>query len=386
MDGAMFGLAVGGLFVALFVLYYALALVIRLLAEQNIFWTLVREGTAKAIMYNNRFMFCIMSFAGHTFKGDTKDPPEDMVEKWDVVPYRPGMRSRRYLPLLRNIRWIGLPPFTDAHRYRFSWTSLEEETADKSKKDDRFHYSDKIIDYILLQDDVYVTHIKEAECADNIPLNAVLLIGGRIVNPYRALFNVERWLEATSNRVNSKMRDFFGGRTYVQIRTLADTTAEGDSSPHILYDYFKEVVQYVEEHWGFHISFVRILEVNPGSELAAQFIKASTLVYVATQKADADVQEGRGLAARDKAHFTAVRDIEGGADMFKWQQIKESGLTTYVEGGGAIISVPPGGKRAPKTPETPPAPPAETTSAEPESTTETHADESSAEPKPTEHA
>src|SRR5438132_1475935 len=88
-------------------IYYLIALIIRLLAELNLFWTYVKEGTVKAIMQNGRFAFCIMSFANHIFKSDLPSPPASMVQLWDIVDRPTTIKGRSYLPFLRNIRWIG---------------------------------------------------------------------------------------------------------------------------------------------------------------------------------------------------------------------------------------------------------------------------------------
>ena len=315
--------------------YYLAALLIRKLAERNLFWTFVEEGTAKAIVINGRFTFCVMSFSGHMFAADGPNPPAIQADGWDIVTSDDSVLHRRYLPLLRNVRWIGLPPFNDAYVYGFSWTSLEEEQKDEKDMKKKFHYSDKTIDYILIQDDIYVTQVKEAECKDNIPLDAIILIGGRIVNPYKALFKVERWLESTANRVGADMRDLFGKKTYAQIRELSDTEANVSE---------KKTFDEVLKEWGFEILFVRVHSVNPGSDLAAEFIRATTVTYIAEETAKANEAEGRGKATRDKQHFEAVTGVTGGLEMFKWNKIAESKLTTYVEGGAAKPVVTVGGQ------------------------------------------
>src|SRR3989338_7200628 len=269
------------------------------------------------------------------FASDSPNPPAIQADGWNIVPFDQSAHHRRYLPLLRNIRWIGLPPFSDGYVYGFSWTSLEEEQKDEKDMKKKFHYSDKTIDYILIQDDIYVTQVKEAECKDNIPLDAIILIGGRIVNPYKALFKVERWLESTANRVGADMRDLFGKKTYAQIRELSDTEANVSE---------KKTFDEVLKEWGFEILFVRVHSVNPGSELAKKFIEATTAPYGAKEKAKASEAEGRGKASRDKQHFEAIAKIAGGGEIFRWNKIAESKLTTYVEGGAAKPVVPVGGQ------------------------------------------
>lgn len=342
-----FGIVITAL--ALFGVYYFLAFLVRELAKRNLFWTLAEEGTAKAIMRNGRFIFCVMSFSGHMFRTDTRmtRAQRDMlsqIDEWDIVPYD-NLHRRRYLPLLRNIRWIGLPPFTDAHNYRFTWTSLEEESTGTGDLIKKYKNSEEPVDYILVQDDVYVTKVTGIECRDNIPLDVVILVGGRVVNPYKALFAVERWLEATLNRVGSKTRDILGQLTYAQIRDIQVTSAAAPAAtPVQLTDVYREVTDEVKNHWGFDIKFIRIYQVDPGSELAAEFIRASTVLYVAQEQRKADEEAGLGFAARDKAHIDAITSNPRGPEVFKWMSIKDSKLTTYVEGGGIQATIPVGGQ------------------------------------------
>jgi len=327
--GAGLGLAFG-IFAAA---WYAFAYIIRTLADRDVLVTYPMETMAKAIMLNGRIHRLVMAFRGYCFAGDL-DPTLPSPEKWDVVPGNVTVGSR--LPLIRGIRWVGLPPFSNVYRYRFSWASLEEQSLneDLAKKP---VFSEKEIDYIFLRSDVYVTKIEKAECADNIPLDAVILIGGRIVNPYKALFGVERWLEASINVIDSRMRSFFGCKTYVELRSIAEALHSGPgATEYSLSIYFKEVMEQIKEKWGFEISFIQIYSVDPGSDLADEFIRSTTLVYVAQQQRDANMAEGDGLAARDKKHYGAIQEISGGTEFFKWDAIARSKLTTYVEGGDSV--------------------------------------------------
>lgn len=356
MEFVIFGIVLGFLGLVGFAVWYYAATIIRALADRNILVTYPLETTSKAIMRNGRLAFFVLAFKGHCFAGEIDhELPEP--KKWDIVVGDAGPRP--WLPLLKGIRWVGLPPFSEVYKYRFSWASLEEQTGkeDLAKKP---VLSEKVIDYIFVRDDVYATKLEGAECSDNIPLNATLLVGGRIVNPYKALFAIERWLEASLNVVDSRMRSFFGGKSYVELRAIAEAmrAGTGGTSTHELSNYFHEVMAEIKEKWGFEISFIQIYSVDPGSDLADEFIRATTKVYVAQQQRDADVALGDGLAARDKKHFDAIANIPNGPELFKWQSIRESGLTTYVEGGGVGVTIPVDNRPRTKTDGTPPVQPA----------------------------
>ena len=333
------------------VAYYGGAYGIRLLADTNILFTYPKEATAKAIMTNGQFSRFVMSLRGHRFAGEL-DETLNEIDKWEIVSGESELKGFR-LPLLTGIRYVGLPPFSEVHRYHFTWTSLEEEQRGDGGIVSKFVRKDlPKIDYVYLREDVYVTKLETAECSDNIPLDADILIGGRIVNPYKALFRVEKWLAATNNAITQRMRSFFGNHSYEQLRKIKEAMRKDASSApqtqqddiHDLSEYFKETFAYIENEWGFRPSFVQIYSIDPGSKLADEFIRASTQKYVAEQKRDANIAEGQGLAARDTSHFSAVAGVPGGPDMFKWTQIRDSKLTTYVEGGSGVQPVVPVGQ------------------------------------------
>ncbi len=198
----LYGVMTGVAGALLFASYYFIAFVIRQLADKNILFSYPLETTSKVFMRNGRVRKLVMAYKGRCFAGDLNRHLAE-PQKWDVVDGIVQVGSR--LPFIKGIRWVGLPPFSEVYKYRFSWASLEEESnnQDLAKKPIS---NDKVIDYIFLRSDVYVSKLEKAECSDSIPLDAILLVGGMIVNPYKALFSIERWLEASLNIVNSRMR------------------------------------------------------------------------------------------------------------------------------------------------------------------------------------
>lgn len=362
MSAFQFGMTLGGIVVLAYFTLWVVAITVRLLGERNLFWTIVTEPTGKAIMVNGVVAYLLMNMMGRRYQGSSAltAPTVDADEQWEIVPepdqshlHLAPTGLARFLPSFKNIRWIGLPPSVDAYQYRFTWNSFEETRDPQGNAVGiKLKPSDKVIDYILLEEDVYAFRHKGFECKDKIPLDTSILIGGYITNPYKALFKVERWLEASNNLVGVSMRDFFGQKSYEELVSMSQVTARmaapapgtPPAAPSEMETFFAPVVQEIHDKWGFKITFIRYYGPDPGSDLAAEFIRATTQVYVATQKADAEVQNGRGLAARDKAHFEAITGVPGGVEMFKWQRIGESNLTTYVEGGGVQVALPVGGQ------------------------------------------
>jgi hypothetical protein len=317
------------------------------LAKQDKFFTSVEEGYAIAIEENKEFKFFLMSYKGHGFNGDV-NKVGDSIDYWNIVD-DPVRRWR--LPLIRGIRWIGFPGFNVVKTYHFTWSSLEEQKDEKSGKLVQRPVPKDIKDlrYISLKRDQYVTRLEEAETTENVPFDSNILIGGKVVNPYRALYRVEKWLEATQNLVKTEMRSYFGQHDYEDLRQMRDDKVEMSED-------FVDLIKYIENEFGFRIDSVKLSTLEAAGPAAETFIRSSTLKYNAEKQAEADVIAGEGRAKRDTAHYSAVSAIPGGVDMFKWDAIRNSRLTALAEGGPMTLAVPVGGASPPPAaPATPPA-------------------------------
>lgn len=347
------GIAIAGYIIAGLLFLFGIAVLIWALAKNNLFVTIVQEGRAKAILYNGAFRRVVMSYRGYY-----------LDDEWNVRPVPPHFWNGIRIPFLSAIKWIGFPPFATPHWYKFRWTSLERSVNDKGEPVTRLDHKEERIDYVLVQPDTYVFGMMLVECADNIPLNIGIIMTGAIVNPEKALFKVQHWLETVQNELDPAIRPLVGRLSYDRIRQEAGTPggdSELEEDPDI-----KLVIARALNDFGFRCDTLRIGSVNPGSPLADEFIRATTVVAVARYKADADVEEGRGQKSRAEQIYATVAAIPGGAEMYKWDRIKESDLTTLALGGAdarPIIGV--GGTPIPPTPRQPTVQPPQTAAPDP---------------------
>lgn len=336
----MWGIVAAAAIITFYGLFFLLGLAMYGLAKHDIFFTTVAEGTYKAVTVNGQFRKMLMSRWGWRFKvtGD----------QWIPVLRGPWERFFRRIILLpfpsflRGIRWIGIYPFARIYSYKFVWNSIEEVVgADGKTLTKRLVQKSEIIDYLYARRDGYGTKLEAAECADNIPLDSILLVFGTIHDPRLALFGVEKWLEATLNMVTSRMREFFGERTYDVLKRVSHNDKNAQES---INQYFAQTKADIKKDFGFEVDSIEIVTIDPATELAQDFIRATTQVYVAEQKAKAISSEADGETDRVKRLYGAIAGIANGRDMWKWEQIAKSGLTTYVEGGSgknkAVVAVP----------------------------------------------
>ncbi len=155
-------------------------------------FTIVEEGTAKIVLYGKGFENLLIQWKGRSFDSKT----------WDVVEER-----KRHL--LGGIRWYGFWPLWTIHKYRFRWKS--------PRPDGTIVDHDEVLNSVLLKDFVYAIEIKGAEERDKIPLDITLLLTVRVVNPYKALFKVQDWLELVMNRTAPLFREYVARHTYEEL-------------------------------------------------------------------------------------------------------------------------------------------------------------------------
>lgn len=271
-----------------------------LLALNNIFFAFVREGTAKAIRKFGEFQRIILSYKGYV-----------LDEEWDVKSVgKVGEVKAGDIALrpkgfhIGGLYWVGIPFIHDVHRYRFRWTSFaQKEEGGKLAQETVTHYEE--IDYVLLQDDIYYTFIREAEAKGMVPVDLELLLTIRVVNPYKALFRVQEWLEMTQNLLMPALREFAGTRTYEElVKVRSQTEREQD-----IILALGGVGSYIEKDYGVRVKHARLKDVNPSGERAKVYEEAATKEWQAQKEAERIKVLADAEAGRVAKEFGAVKDL-----------------------------------------------------------------------------
>jgi hypothetical protein len=360
MDYILFGIATAGFLLTLGALLYGIGISCLELAKRDFIFTTVAEGEAKAVMVNERFSHFIMARSGYDFacntEGDVSRTSHDPADDWNIIKNDDSESSKRkgilgrYTPsLLNGIYYIGIPPFRQIYRYRFEWFSLEHKDGKSTLVPGHTDDPTTRLDYILVQSDVYVAVLDAAECADNVPLHAKVVVYGRIENPYTALFGVEQWLESTFNLVLGRMRTYFAKTSFNEL-LKAGNDEDNKSTERDIGAYCKDVIAKVRSDFGFMIERIQLQDIEPAGDLAQEFIRASTQLYVAEQKAAATKAEASGEAHRVKSVYEVLANTPGAFEAYKAEQIAKSNLTVWVEGGGPkpLLTLPTTSAPAPK--------------------------------------
>jgi regulator of protease activity HflC (stomatin/prohibitin superfamily) len=175
-------------------------------APNNLFWTFVPEGRGKVVVRGDAVKKILVQWKGHalvTARGalrpDTSvSPPR---EEGDVVEC---VTKRRFWG---GLYLYGTWPLDDLYIYDFRWTNMTHDGQIQP-------HDEKGLDYVLLKDDVYWAQVKAAEDSNLLPLDIGLVLRLRVVNPYKALFVVENWLETVINMVEPAVRYVVSTGTY----------------------------------------------------------------------------------------------------------------------------------------------------------------------------
>lgn len=156
---------------------------------------LIAVGTKK----NKSIIRAVISYKGH-----------ELNDEGYVVPvgenHKKSERSgfiKFMETLFPGLIFIGVPGIHWIWKYEFRWTSAEQNGELKTRT--------KILNYIYLKRDIYVATLTGAEVGITfVPVNIQINITAAPVSPYKALIDVENWLEYIVNTIKVLLRDFVG--------------------------------------------------------------------------------------------------------------------------------------------------------------------------------
>jgi len=356
------------------VLIVSLPWIINEMAENNFIFTKVQEGQAKAILRMGKLHRFVMNYEGHFFdykwnvwrkdfltdlvslkkkkqksievlENQINSPKEIEEEKrrgriekvMGVKVENVEERKENLLawaietflalsPILKGIKVVGLYPFYKVFWYKFTWTSFEQQKGGKGEL--KAVTKEKMIDYIILQDDVYCARVEGAETEDKVPVDVNLSYSIRISNPFKALFLTQKWLEITTNRIVPRFRRFISTFTYDDIHGMKKSGSKTDASKKII-DFLTEdkLDEDLEFRYGVHIvhESVEMQTIDPISE-SNPLMEAAAKPWVAQKNAEAKKKEAEGKKA------AAILEGEGQAKVLEIiaEEAKKQGIDPAV--------------------------------------------------------
>lgn len=319
------------------------------LAPNNYFFTFVKEGTAKAVVRADKFEKLLIQYKGFTFDEDWNVVPENIWVKdgipleWtrdnveseveiinesrgelivrektykfsrkkgsengaDLIEEKKTLKktlerrvtgAKRYAEPWHpfgGLRFYGLWPILDIYIYKFSWTGVTE--------DEKVEHKEEWLDYILLEDDIYLATINKAEDSKLLPLNLELLLTIRTINPYKALFRVHNWLEAVSNRIKPFTRSYIAKDEYNNWINKKGSLGKE------LMDEFKrvELLEEFEGRYGLENRAIEVKEINPPEG----FLEKTLAPYLADVEKKAIEIHAKAESERIRMVYKVVQDF-----------------------------------------------------------------------------
>lgn len=297
--------------------FYFLLWLVKHAASKNFIWTIVKEGTCKAVMTADGAAFrkFRLQFRGYNFKGNQEENIEG-VDEWDIVDYNEKTAKRRGGLIdtlkdkfgLRGIKILGLPGFFSVYVYSFRGLSVTQSKEGIIK----FERKDETTDYIDLRDMVIRAIVAEAEDKDYIPLTIVLALRFRIINPYKTLFHTEssEWLDMMLNMVLPVFRKHVGKEAWKVIQMDIEekskegaTETNGAKKSSFIQNFMDElgekrtktdqetqdetdesIEDTLSGRYGLELKTSKILNIDPEGEVAGDIRKASIKKFAADRE------------------------------------------------------------------------------------------------------
>jgi len=263
------------------------------LAPRNLWFTFVKEGTAKIVVKGGEFKKVLIQWKDHT-----------LDKEWNVID------GEEPWHLFGGLRYYGFWPVMALYSYRFQWSGVTE-------NGDIQHHPKEWFDYILLKDDVYWFKVEKAEDRDLLPLDVEMVVTLKAVNPYRALFRIQSWLETVINRTRPAVRDIVGEKRFKEMINHKEEL--GGEVMKILTD--RGLLKEFRDDYGIEIKKVQIKEINP-PEI---YQEATLKQYLAKRErerivieADAEKRKLETIAKGEKARIkTVYEEIQKFGDLGK---------------------------------------------------------------------
>ncbi|MBI2409497.1 hypothetical protein HYV30_00430 [Candidatus Kaiserbacteria bacterium] len=312
--------------------YPLLSFFLKWLAEEDILFTTVREGTAKAIMRGNSFDRFIMSFKGYRLNDPSKRWYVRAEPSWQVLDHgqhRDAEFDDRN-PLFKHLGlfWIGWPWANSVYVYGFEWN--ETRTNPQGKKE--VFARSEATDFIFVADFTYAIVTEAAETKDRLPVDLLTLATVAIRNPYRALFSGEDWMERITSAINRYARLYVANQKYEDLLRASGTDDDTSYSAPIIRlslelpddknpDGSLKDPHGLQGRYGIEIRTADLQTVALTGDTKRRSEEAATAQYVAEQEAIATKTAGEA-----KAHVTRVTSAaEAEALRVRLEAIREYG-------------------------------------------------------------
>lgn len=258
---------------------FLLWLVYFVLAPKNIFFTFIPEGYAKVVVRAGKFQKTLIQWTGKTID-----------EHGNVVDV-----DGEEFHLFGGLRFYGWWPLDKIYEYKFKWISIDE-------NGDFENRSEEMLGHVMLKPDVYGCLVRAAEDKDLIPLDLKLVLGMRVINPYKALFQIQNWYEAVLNRIRPYVRDFASTRQYAKL--ISQSERIGQQIRKKLEE--GKIIDSFENEYGIEIVSLELKNIDPPQDVRERTLKK----FSAQREAEARTEAITGALITMLSRETGMKEKE----------------------------------------------------------------------------
>jgi len=313
--GGILGGIIGGILGVALTVYLAIWIVpSQIFAPRNMFFTAVSEATAKFIVRGKRWDKTLIAWEGHR-----------LGKKGNVVKGKP---KRSWWNRKFGIEFYGLWPWVDVLIYEFSWSGVTQ--------DNRIVRHDKeLLEQMILRDDGYLLVLEAAEDKDGLHLYVEIILVIRIINPTKARFNVQNWLEMVIQRSREPLLEYLREVKYEEVlKTKRGQMEAGKAMLKRLEDVgLAGKKGDFEKEYGVRIRAIHLRKVDPPKEYREQTLKK----FTAEREAEAIEIKAKAEAKRLETVYSKVQQL---GDLGKLLKTLESIEKSPLPASLVIQSVP----------------------------------------------
>jgi hypothetical protein len=287
-------------------------------APNNFCFTFVAEGTAKHIVAGKAYCKTLIEWAGHELV-KTKSRGKEIGDVIEIKEVPKGFSLKRFTgkfslrrtirKYLGGLRCYGLWPFRDVLIFEFGWINRTQDGQIKK-------HPKETMDYLLLKDDVFAIEVKDAEGKDKLHVNILLILTLRVVNPYKASFVIQNWLETVINRIVPAVRNEYTKDTYANW-----ISQDKDLAERIMVKLQGFLNKEFKKRYGIEARAIEVIDINPGKGYRELTLKE----FTAEQEEKATIVNARAEAQRVMLSYQAVKEFgELGTLMKLLEAVRES--------------------------------------------------------------
>ena len=266
------------------------------LAPQDKWFTFLDEARAKIVVKGGEFVESLWRFKNHYMDedGNILNKNEHIGEKeYDELDEEGNLTGNKIKKkqilisdteqvvkeektLFGGFVYYGFYPFKAILGYVLKWRGVDVNQKIQPLREE-------LVDYVLLKEDQYYAELvknKDGDTAvedkNKIPIEVKLLFTLRVINPYKAVFKIQNWLEASINRALTVVRQVVAAQPYdywiTDRKKLQDLIMQ-------------EVQEEILMVYGIQVVKIEIRAINPTQE----YLKYTTAVAEAEREKEKEI-------------------------------------------------------------------------------------------------